>query len=282
MIEIGKKQTLKIQREVDFGVYLTDGKDEVLLPKKYIPEEAKVGDEIEVFVYKDHMNRPVAVTTMPSGELGDVVGAVVTHVTDFGAFVDIGLEKDVLVPNKEQSKDMVVGRQYAVKLLMDHMTERLIGSTKLGAFMSQDPPEYEAGEEVKLIVWHKTTLGFKVIIDQEYVGLLYENEVFEQLKAGDSRVGYIKLVRPDDKIDVTLNKSGYQSVVDSSDQILVALEEAGGVIELGDKSDPEDIKARFNMSKKNFKKILGGLYKAGKININDHQISIKAEGRPEE
>jgi predicted RNA-binding protein (virulence factor B family) len=282
MIEIGKKQTLKIQREVDFGVYLTDGKDEVLLPKKYIPEEAKPGDEVEVFVYKDHMNRPVAVTTMPSGELGDIVGAVVTHTTDFGAFVDIGLEKDVLVPNKEQSKDMVVGRQYAVKLLMDHLTERLIGSTKLGAFMSQDPPDYEAGDEVELIVWHKTTLGFKVIIDQQYVGLLYDNEVYERLEAGDIRVGYIKLVRPDDKIDVTLNRSGYQSVIDSSDQILLALEEEGGTIELGDKSNPEEIKARFNMSKKNFKKILGGLYKAGKININDHQISIKVEGRPEE
>lgn len=278
MIEIGKRQFLKVNREVDFGVYLSEGADEVLLPKKYIPEETEIGDEIEVFVYKDHMNRPVAVTTMPSGELGDIVGAEVTHTTDFGAFVSIGLEKDVLVPNKEQSKDMVVGRTYAVMLLMDHMTERMIGSTKLGAFVSRDEPSYEVGEEVDLIIWHKTELGFKAIINQDYVGLLYANEVFEELKAGDARKGYIKQVRPDGKIDVTLNKAGYQAVIDSSDQILNALEEAGGTLPVGDKSSPEVIKAQFNMSKKNFKKVLGGLYKAGQIEINDNQISLKAEG----
>lgn len=276
MIEIGKKQYLKVKRAVDFGVYLHSEDEEVLLPTKYVPEDLKMGDEIEVFVYKDHLNRPVAVTTMPTGELGDIVGAKVTHTTDFGAFVSIGLEKDVLVPNKEQSKPMEVGRTYAVKLLMDHMTECLIGSTKLGAFLSDAEPEFEAGEEVEVIVWHKTELGFKVIIEQEFVGLIYENEVFEQITAGDRKLAYIKQVRPDGKIDLSLNKQGYQAVIDSSDQILLALEEAGGVLPYGDKSSPEVIKTHFNMSKKNFKKILGGLYKAGKIEINDHQIVLKS------
>ena len=274
-MEIGKKQVLKVQRAVDFGLYLTDGKEEVLLPKKYVPENAETGLEIEVFVYKDHLNRPVAVTTMPYGEVGDIVGTEVTHTTDFGAFVSIGLEKDVLVPNKEQSKPMNIGQRYAVKLLIDHMTDRMVGSTKIGAFMSEDMPEYEAGDEVELIIWHKTELGFKVIINQEFTGLIYSNEIFEDLRAGDKRKGYIKQVRPDGKIDVTLNKAGYQAVIDSSDQVLNAIKEAGGTLHIGDKSSPEEIKSMFNMSKKSFKKILGGLYKSGEIEINDYQISFK-------
>jgi len=274
-MEIGKKQVLKVQREVDFGYYLSDGKEEVLLPKKYVPDNTELGSDLEVFVYKDHLNRPVAVTTMPYGEVGDIIGAEVTHTTDFGAFVSIGLEKDVLVPNKEQSKSMNTGQRYAVKLLIDHMTERMIGSTKIGAFMSSEVPEYEPGEEVELIVWHKTELGFKVIINQEFTGLIYSNEAFEDLRAGDKRQGFIKQVRPDGKIDVTLNKAGYQAVIDSSDQVLNALKEAGGTLHIGDKSSPEDIKSMFNMSKKNFKKILGGLYKSGDIEINDYKISLK-------
>lgn len=276
MIEIGKKQKLKINRAVDFGQYLTDGTDEVLLPSKYLIGEAEIGDEIEVFVYTDHMNRPVAVTKMPSGEVGDIVGAEVTHTTDFGAFVSIGLEKDVLVPNKEQSKPMDTGQTYAVKLLIDHMTERMIGSTKLGAFLSKEMPPFNEGEEVDVIIWHKTELGYKVIIDQDFLGLIYENEVFEELRSGDHKKGYIKIVRPDGKIDVTLNKTGYQAVIDSSDLVLQAIEDAGGVLDMGDKSSPEEIKTRFNMSKKNFKKILGGLYKAGQIEITDHQITLKS------
>jgi len=276
MIEIGKRQHLRVKREVDFGLYLHQGDEEVLLPQKYIPEGTQIGDDLEVFVYKDHLNRPVAVTTMPVGEIGDIVGVEVTHTTDFGAFVSIGLEKDVLVPNKEQSKPMIVGRSYAVILLMDHMTERIIGSTKLGAFLSKDEPPYEAGDEVDLIVWHPTELGFKVVVDQHFLGLLYANEVFEPLRAGDTKKGFIKQVRPDGKIDVTLNKAGYQAVIDSTDVVLNAIQDAGGSLPIGDKSSPEEIKEHFNMSKKNFKKILGGLYKAGEIEISDFQIALKS------
>lgn len=275
MIEIGKKQALIIKRQVDFGLYLNLGDEEVLLPKKYMPESFEFGDEIEVFVYKDHLNRPVAVSIMPYGEVGDIIGARVTHTTDFGAFVDIGLEKDVLVPKKEQSKDMETGRTYAVKLFLDHMTERMIGTTKLGAFLSNEELALNVGQEVDLIIWHRTDLGYKVIINQKHLGLIYENEVFEKLYAGDSRKGFVKNVREDNKVDITLQKQGYQAVIDSSDQILQALEENGGVLDIGDKSSPEEIRERFNMSKKNFKKILGGLYKAGTIKITDYQISFK-------
>lgn len=275
MIEIGKRQVLRINREVDFGVYLMRDGEEVLLPKKYVPEEYELGDEIEVFVYKDHQNRPVAVTLIPSGEVGDIVGAKVTHTTDFGAFVDIGLEKDVLVPMKEQSKDMVTGRSYAVKLLLDHMTERMIGTTKIGAFLSNNDVDLQVGDEVEVIIWHKTDLGFKVIVNQEHVGLIYENEVFENLYAGQSKKGYIKQIREDNKLDITLQKQGYQAVIDSTDQVLMAIRENGGSLPIGDKSSPEEIKERFNMSKKNFKKILGGLYKAGEIEITDFEISVK-------
>ena len=172
MIEIGRKQVLTIKRQVDFGLYLNLGDEEVLLPKKYMPESFEFGDEIEVFVYKDHMNRSVAVSIMPSGEVGDIIGARVIHTTDFGAFVDIGLEKDVLVPKKEQSKDMITGSTYAVKLLLDHTTDRMIGTTKLGAFLSNEDLDLSVGQEVDVIIWHRTDLGYKLIINQKHLGLV--------------------------------------------------------------------------------------------------------------
>ncbi|WP_422004446.1 S1 RNA-binding domain-containing protein [Roseivirga pacifica] len=275
MIEIGRKQTLKIGRTVDFGVYLTKDGEEVLLPQKYLPESFEIGDELEVFVYKDQQNRPVAVTTEPKGQVGDIIGAEVTHVTDFGAFIDIGLEKDVLVPKKEQSVDMEVGRTYVVKLLIDHMTERMVATAKLHSFINEDTSVLKGREKVEVLVWHKTDLGFKVIINQEFEGLIYENEIFERLRAGDVREGYIKEIRPDGKVDVTIQPRGYEAVMDSSAAILNILEENGGEIDLGDKSDPDEIKAVFEMSKKNFKKVLGGLYKAGRIEIYDHRIVLK-------
>lgn len=276
MIEIGKKQTLKIGREVDFGVYLTKEGEEVLLPKKYLPEAYAIGDELEVFVYKDQQNRPVAVTTMPKGQIGDIIAASVTHVTNFGAFVGIGLEKDVLVPNKEQQVDMEVGKTYVVKLLMDHMTERMVATAKLHSFLNEDTSVLEGRDKVEVLVWHKTDLGFKVIINQEFEGLIYDNEVFERLQAGDIREGYIKEIRPDGKVDVTIQPRGYEAVMDSSASVLQILEENGGEIDLGDKSDPEEIRAVFQISKKNFKKILGGLYKAGKVEIFDHKVVLKS------
>ena len=279
-MEIGKIQRLEINREVDFGCYLTDGEDEVLIPAKYLPEEYEIGDEIEVFVYTDHMSRPIAVTRMPMGQVGDIVGLEVKQVTDFGAFVDNGLEKDLLIPKKEQHVDLVEGNSYTVKILLDFKTDRMIGSTKIGTFVSEvTDGSFEVGDEVTLVIWQRTDLGFKVIINGEFVGLVYKNEIFETIRLGENRKGYIRHIREDGKIDVSLQKQGYEAVTDASDQIMAAIEEDGGVLALGDKSPSEDIQERFGISKKNFKRVLGGLYKAGKIEITDFEVRlIKAEG----
>ncbi|MBO3697071.1 S1 RNA-binding domain-containing protein [Fabibacter sp. E12] len=276
-MEIGKIQKLKIARTVDFGCYLNDGEDladEVLIPKKFLPETYEIGDELEVFVYTDHMSRPIAVTRMPKGQIGDMVGLKVKQVTDFGAFLDIGLEKDLFVPNKEQAIDMVEGRSYLVMLLLDHKTNRMIGTSKVSAFLS-NACQLAVGNEVKVHIWQRTDLGFKVVINEMCQGLIYSNEIFEELTIGDERRAYVKTIREDGKIDLSLQKQGYEAVKDMSTDILEQLISAGGVLEMGDKSSPEEIKEAFGMSKKNFKKILGGLYKAGKIEIFDFQIRLK-------
>ncbi len=281
MIEIGKIQKLTIGRTVDFGCYLNDGEDladEILIPAKYLPSQYEIGDEIEVFVYTDHMSRPIAVTRMPLGQIGDMVGLKVKQVTDFGAFLDIGLEKDLFVPNKEQAIEMVEGRSYLVMLVLDHKTNRMIGTSKVSAFLS-NACQLAVGQEVKVHIWQRTDLGYKVVINEMCQGLIYNNEIFEDLTIGDEKKAFVKTIREDGKIDLSLQKQGYEAVKDMSTNILDQIVAAGGVLEMGDKSSPEDIKEAFGMSKKNFKKILGGLYKAGKIEIFDFQIKLKkAEG----
>lgn len=277
MIEIGKIQKLTIGRAVDFGCYLNDGEDltdEILIPAKFLPEEYAINDEIEVFVYTDHMSRPIAVTRMPKGQIGDMVGLKVKQVTDFGAFLDIGLEKDLFVPNKEQAIEMVEGRSYLVMLVLDHKTNRMIGTSKVSAFLSS-ACQLAVGEEVKVHIWQRTDLGYKVVINEMCQGLIYNNEIFEDLTIGDEKKAFVKTVREDGKIDLSLQKQGYEAVRDMSTNILDQIVAAGGILEMGDKSSPEDIKEAFGMSKKNFKKILGGLYKAGKIEIFDFQIKLK-------
>lgn len=282
MIEIGKIQTLKIARAVEFGCYLYDGEDEldeILIPGKYLPEDFEIGDDIEVFVYTDHMSRPIAVTRMPIGQVGDIVGLTVKQVTDFGAFLDIDLEKDLFVPNKEQAIEMIEGRSYLVKLLIDHKTDRMIGSSKISAFLSISCSGYTEGEEVDVQIWQKTDLGYKVVINGKCPGLIFSNEIFDDIQIGDSRKGFIKQMREDGKIDVALQKQGYEAAKDMSTIVLEKIKEHGGLLELGDKSSPEEIKKQFGMSKKNFKKILGGLYKAGEVEIFDYEVKLKkAEG----
>ncbi|PWL31952.1 S1-like domain-containing RNA-binding protein [uncultured Roseivirga sp.] len=278
-MEIGKIQELEIAREVEFGCYLTDGKEEVLIPAKYLPEEYEIGDKIKVFVYTDHMSRPVAVTRWPRGQVGDIVGLEVKQVTEFGAFVDNGLEKDLLVPNKEQQADMKERGKYAVMILLDYKTNRMIGTTKIAGFLSDQAEGLEEGQQVKMVIWQRTDLGYKVVINGQFVGLIYNNEIFEKIKLGDNKRGYIKRIREDGKIDASLQKQGYEAVTDSSDDILQAIESNGGSLPLGDKSTPEEIQEHFGISKKNFKRVLGGLYKAGKIEIFDHEVRLKmAEG----
>ncbi len=277
-MKIGKIQELIIAREVDFGCYLTDGEEEVLIPRKYLPEEYAIDDTLRVFVYTDHESRPVAVTRMPKGEVGDIVGLEIKQITDFGAFADNGLEKDLLIPKKEQWVDVREGGRYPVKILLDYQTQRMIGSTKIASFLLDPDPSWVEGKEVQCVIWQPTDLGFKVIINSLAEGLIYHDEIFESVNPGDNKKAYIKKIREDGKIDISLQKQGYQAVVDLSDRVLQAIDEAEGVLPLGDKSSPEEIKSYFGISKKNFKKILGGLYKSGRVEIFDHEVHLKSEG----
>lgn len=277
-MEIGKSQKLKVAREVDFGVYLTDGKEDILLPAKYVPNGTQVGDELNVFVYIDSLGRPVSVTKMPLAQLDDVVCLRVKQVTSVGAFADIGLEKDLLIPFREQQTEMLEGRKYVVKVILDHRTDRLIGTTKIAPFLSKDGHDLEEGERVQVLIWQRTELGFKVIVNDQYQGLIFHNEIFESVAVGDRKEAFVKRVREDGKIDIALQQQGYQAVKDMSQIVLNKVKMSGGRLALGDKSSPEEIKEELGMSKKNFKKILGGLYKAGQIEITDFEIVLKAEG----
>ena len=276
-MEIGKNHTLKVAREVDFGLYLTNGEEDVLLPMKYVPSDTNIGDEIEVFVYVDSLGRPIAVTAQPLAKVGDIASLEVKQVSSVGAFMDIGLEKDLMVPFKEQGQRMETGRRYVVKVLLDFKTNRMIGTTKIGPFLSTHEDELEEGDKVDILIWQETNLGFKVVVNKTYQGLVFHNEIFDHVEIGDERSGYVKAIREDGKLDISLQKQGYEAVKDMSQVVLDKIKVTGSLA-LGDKSSPEEIKYKLGMSKKNFKKILGGLYKAGQVEIFDHEVRIKVEG----
>ncbi|WP_339699562.1 S1-like domain-containing RNA-binding protein [uncultured Roseivirga sp.] len=276
-MEIGKNHTLKVAREVDFGLYLTNGEEDILLPMKYVPSDTNIGDEIEVFVYVDSLGRPIAVTAQPLAKVGDIASLEVKQVSSVGAFMDIGLEKDLMVPFKEQGQRMETGRRYVVKVLLDFKTNRMIGTTKIGPFLSTHEDELEEGDKVDILIWQETNLGFKVVVNKTYQGLVFHNEIFDHVEIGDERSGYVKAIREDGKLDISLQKQGYEAVKDMSQVVLDKIRVTGSLA-LGDKSSPEEIKYKLGMSKKNFKKILGGLYKAGQVEIFDHEVRIKVEG----
>lgn len=272
MIEIGKYNTLKIERSTSIGLYLTDGDKDVLLPNKYVPRQFEIGDEITVFVYLDQEERPVATTLEPYIYLNEFALLRVNHINKFGAFMDMGLEKDLFVPYREQARPMEKSKRYLVFMYLDHETNRLAGSSKLNQFLDNETLTVAEGEEVALIVSHITDMGINVIINTRHKGLLYKNEVFRELRTGDRVTGYVKAIRPDNKIDVTLQKPGAQSIEPNAEKILDELRASRGFIRLNDDSDPEDIKAILQMSKKSFKKAVGTLYKQKLIDIKEDGI----------
>ncbi|MDN5204648.1 S1-like domain-containing RNA-binding protein [Fulvivirgaceae bacterium BMA10] len=273
-LELGHYNTLKVAREVEFGYYLTDEEQEILIPRKYVSEETKVGDSLEVFVYKDSEDRLIATTLKPAAVIGEFVALEVKEVNRFGAFMNWGLEKDLLVPFREQQGKMVEGKKYVVRICLDHRTNRLIGVSKIHSFLSKDVSGLEEKQKVDLLVYGRTDLGFKVIINNVNSGLLYENEIFEKLSIGDRREGFIKRIREDGKIDVVLNLNDAQQRSDNTGKILEALEENEGFLALHDKSDPEQIYNILQMSKKNFKKTIGTLYKEKKIKLLPDGIAL--------
>ncbi|WP_114782495.1 CvfB family protein [Botryobacter ruber] len=276
MVALGDFNELEIAREVDFGVYLTSEDGDILLPAKYVPEGAKVGDFVRVFVYRDSEDRVIATNLTPKAVVGEFACLTVKDSTPFGAFLDWGLEKDLLVPLHNQKEKMVPGRKYCVYLYVDETTDRIVATTKLGKYLEHDHIDLQENQEVKLLVTGFSDIGIKVIIDGRYMGMLYKNEVFQPLKLGDKLTGYVKAIRPDNKIDITLRRSGggFNEVGDASGKVLDLLRQEDGFLPLSDCSSPEEIYSKLGMSKKVFKRAIGTLFKAGKIHIAPTHISL--------
>lgn len=277
MIEIGKYNTLEILRQTKVGLFLGNGNEseDLLLPNKYVPKQFEIGDEITVFVYLDHEERPVATTLEPYIHLNEFALLRVNYTNRVGAFMDWGLEKDILVPFKEQAREMEKGKRYLVYLYLDEKTNRLVASSKTNQFLDNENLTVENGEEVDLIVSHITDLGINVIINGKHKGLLYKDEVYDDaIRTGDKLRGFIKNIRPDHKIDVALQKQGYENVEPNAEKILSELKANRGFLRLNDNSHPEDIKAVLKMSKKTFKKAIGALYKERKIELKDDGIYL--------
>lgn len=262
MAILGKINPLKVVKEVDFGVYLDGDSDgEILLPKRYVPEGTAIGDILQVFIYTDSEDRIIATTEKPLALVGEFAFLEVVEVNQMGAFLEWGLMKQLFVPYREQREPMEVGKRYPVFVYVDFETHRITASSKLSRFVDTTQPELEAGQEVDLLLYQHTDLGWKAIVNQLYSGVLYENEVFQPLSIGQQLKGYVKQVRSDDKIDLMLQKPGFEKVDDFSVSLFRLLEAAGGFLPFTDKSSADAIYDRFGVSKKTFKKAVGDLYK---------------------
>ncbi len=274
MLQIGVYHTLKIDRETKVGLFLVNETDDVLLPNKYVPNDFAIGDDLTVFVYLDHEERPVATTLKPLITLNSFAVLKVNYINKFGAFLNWGMEKDLFVPFKEQARQMEKDKRYIVTMYLDKQTGRLAASSKINQFLDKEPLDVEVGQEVDLMVSHITEIGINVIINGKFRGLAYQNEVFETVSPGYKTKGYIKTIRPDGKIDVSFQKQGFEAIDDSSQQVLEALKQNDGVLRLNDNSHPEEIKSILKMSKKTFKKAIGSLYKQKLIDINNEGIQL--------
>ncbi|MCP4115409.1 MAG: hypothetical protein GY737_08370 [Desulfobacteraceae bacterium] len=274
MLVIGSYNELVVERKVDFGFYLNPKEDEVLLPAKYAPEGLEPGDTIQVFVYTDSEDRPIATTLTPLAVVGDFACLEVKDVQPFGAFLEWGLEKDLFLPKSEMQERVKPGDKVVVKACLDTSTNRVYATSKISLHMDKNLEELAQGEMVDLMIYDITTLGFKAIINNRYTGMLFRNDTFRELSMGERTTGYIHRIKEDGKIDLLLKKPGYGSVSDSAAGVLELLEKEGGFIPLNDKSSPDAIKERFSMSKKEFKRTIGGLYKKRIIQITDTGIAL--------
>lgn len=273
-LQLGKMNCLTVARRADQGLYLAGGPEDILLPNRYVPEGANVGDELDVFVYLDNEERLVATTQTPFAQVDDFAWLEVAWVNQFGAFLDWGLMKDLFVPFGEQKMKMQKGRSYLVHVHLDPETFRIMASAKVERYLSKEWPPYHGGDEVDALVWQKTDLGFKVIVDNQFAGLLFDDEIFRQLHSGDRLRAYVKQVRPDGKIDLSLQKKGQKAVHDFSDILLEHLRTNGGFTPIGDKSPAEEIYALFGVSKKVYKKAVGDLYRQRLITIEDDGLHL--------
>jgi uncharacterized protein len=274
-MDLGQYNNMRVEKLEPHGAYLTDeGEDRVLLPTQYVPEGLKPDDEIEVFLYNDSEDRPIATTIKPLLSMFNFALLQAKNVTAHGAFMDWGLPKDLLVPFAEQDREIVEGESYLTYLCFDEKTNRLFGSTKLAKFCDHYQITVEVDEEVDLIVWTKGDLGTKVLINERHLGLIFNNEIFQDLKEGDKLKGYVKNIRDDNKIDVALQRYGYDNLDQSLERLLQALKNNNGFLALTDKTDPGIIRDVLEMSKKKFKVCVGTLYKQRLITLEEEGIRL--------
>lgn len=261
-VALGKYNQLEVVKTVDFGVYLNGGDDgEILLPARYVPEGCKPGDMLNVFIYLDNEERLVATTLQPLVQVGGFACLEVAWVNEYGAFLDWGLMKDLFVPFREQKMKMQKGHRYVIHAHVDEDSYRIMASAKVERYLSKEFPPYQSGDEVEVMVWQKTDLGYKVIVDDRFGGLVYQKEIFKALEPGMRMQAFVRQVREDGKIDLTLQKDGSQKVDDFAEVLLQYIKDNGGYTELNDKSAAKDIYDTFGVSKKTFKKAVGDLYK---------------------
>ena len=275
MISIGKYNTMRVVKLVDFGVYLDGGdKGEILMPKRYVPKGCKPDDEVNVFVYLDSNDRLIATTEKPRGQVGEFACLKCVEVNQVGAFLDWGLMKDILVPFREQKLDMETGRWYVVFIYFDEQSSRIAATAKLDKYLDNYALDVEEGEEVDVLITNKTDLGYKAIVNSKFWGLLYDNEVFRTLQTGDKFKGFVKKIRSDEKLDISVNKTGFAKIESLEDRILTKLKETGGLIRITDKTSPETIYQMFGESKKTFKRAVGVLYKKRLVTLEEEGIRL--------
>ncbi len=274
MVKMGEYNVLKVIKEKSMGVFLDDGDVGILLPKRFVPAGTKIGDELEVFLYHDGEDRPIATTQKPLGVLGDIVKLKAISVTHQGAFLDWGLMKDLFIPKSKIVGFMAANGEYLVKIVKDEQTGRLAATQKLEPFLSNETLTLNVKDEVDLIVYRQTDIGYEVIINNIHKGILHNNEIYRNINIGDRFKGFIKNILPENKIDVAAGKPGYNRVEDESEKILRLLKENDGYLPYHDKSSPEDIYSFFAMSKKTFKMTTGSLYKQHKISFTKTGIQL--------
>ncbi|MFI1773542.1 CvfB family protein [Thalassobellus citreus] len=275
MIHLGEINTLEILRETDHGAYLIDEEDnQVLLPNRYVPKEFKIWDKLEVFVYLDNEQRPVATTDMPYIKRGEFALLRCNQVTEHGAFLDWGLVKELFCPFREQAFKMKPGGWYLVHCYLDEKSERLVASSKTNRFLDNNELTVAQFDAVDLIVSHPSDIGMNVIVNKKHLGLIYKDQIFSDISVGDKLKGIVKKIRPGNKLDIGLGQIGYRNIEPNAERIMHELHDNGGFLNLTDKSSPEVIKDTLQMSKKNFKKAIGSLYKQKEIEIKPDGIYL--------
>ncbi len=274
MVKMGEYNVMRVIKERPMGVFMDDGGEGILLPKRFVPQGTKIGDDLKVFLYYDSEDRPIATTQKPYGVLGDIVKLKVVSVTHQGAFLDWGLMKDLFIPKSKMKNFMVKNGEYLVKIVMDEKTGRLAATEKLEPFLSNDVLTVKEKDLVELVVYRQTDIGYEVIINNIHKGILHNNEIYRNISIGDRFQGFIKNILPENKIDIAAGKPGYNRVEDETQKILRLLEENDGYLPYHDKSAPEDVYTFFEMSKKTFKMATGKLYKQHKIAFTKTGIQL--------